>query len=116
VFDLPFLDKVINVGLIREPLNWAIVFIFASISLLGFHTAMQAFTAMQGGGQSSFNSPGQIAIASSPVAFAGPGQLANSAAPDGLSRWTGGGLAGGDGLWTDGVEAKYAEDGWTGNP
>lgn len=109
------LDRWLNVSLIKEPLNWAIVWVMASVALLLFHTVMQAFGAMRS--TSSFGggpAPGTVAIQTPDSIYAQPGTLAGSRGSSLSSFWAGG-LNRGDGVWTDGAEAKYAEDGWIGN-
>jgi hypothetical protein len=112
MFDLDLdLTRWINIGLIKEPLNWAIVFVFASFALLFFHVVMTAFNAMQGGGQQqAFAGPGQVNIPNATANFASPGVLGGSSAPNGLQQFYGRPPP----SWADGVEARYAEDGWTG--
>ena len=83
--------NVINMALIREPMNWGVVFVAASVWLLVFHTLMQAFNAMSNGAGAPA-APGVAAQAN----------IAPAMVPIGTT-----------GLWTDGMEANYAEDGWT---
>jgi hypothetical protein len=106
----PTLDGWVNQKLLFEPLNWAIVWIAASIALLLFHVLMQGFGAMQTTSQGAFGGPGQIA-APTATADISPNPFPNES----LSSFRGGGLAAGDGTWTDTTVARYAEDGWTGN-
>jgi len=117
-------DKFINWTLIESPMNWAVIFAVATIWLLFFHVVMQGFTAMQGG-QTSFGAgaPGQVLApsASNTGVFSGPGSLGDSMG-GALTRgnttdgfFWGGGLAVGDGTWTDGGEARYPQDGWSAN-
>lgn len=110
----------LNPTLLKSPYNWAVIMIAASLWLLAFHVLMQGFTAMQQGGQAAFAGPGQVAspVAGTTAQFSAPGLLAAGVtAPAGTaSSWWGGGLHAGDGVWTDGSEAKYAEDGWIANP
>lgn len=106
-------ERWFNLRLLSEPMNWAIVFIFATISLLGFHTAVQAFTAMGLPGPAIGAAPGQLAIQSSGTSmFSQPGTLADSGMPDSPAAFQGGAPM----IWTDGNESKWAEDGWYGNP
>jgi hypothetical protein len=97
-----------NVGLAKEPMNWAIVWMMATLSLLLFHVVMVGFGAMQGS-QDTFGGPGQIA---SPVdathAFAIGG---SNVTGNDLPAFAGGGPQ----IWTDGTESRYAEDGFTYN-
>ena len=108
----------INVPLISEPMNWAILFVIATIWLLAFHVIMQGFTAMQGGGKQTAigAAPGQIAIPGAPGNFATGSTIAGGESPDtvaiNLSQWGFDGTS--DGTWTDGTEAKYAWDGYLG--
>lgn len=102
-----FLGKWLNVNLLSQPMNWAIVWLVATIWLLLYHVLMQAFTAMQG---------------STPVAFSGPGQIAQAVPSTGAFSIMGSGdgstaafVGGATTIWTDGFESRYAEDGWTGN-
>lgn len=101
----------INWPLIKEPLNWAIVAVVASIWLLAFHSIMTGFRAMQSTTQGAFSTaPGMIAapLPSTVIRFATPG---DTGAAGGFSNsWFGI-----DTTWTDGFESKYAEDGWTGD-
>lgn len=46
-------DKWFNPALAKEPLNWLIVGVIATIWLMLFHTVMQGFSAMQGAGASN---------------------------------------------------------------
>lgn len=92
-------------------MNWAILFVMASIWLILVHVIMGAWGNMTGGaGPAIGAAPGQIA---SPVAgttsdFSQPGVLAGSSAPP-MSSFVGNGLS----SWTDGTEARYPEDGFT---
>lgn len=107
----------INVDLIKEPMNWAIVFVAATIALLLFHVVMTAFGAMQSTTQGAFGGgPGQVMApqTSSTGVFSGPGTLAQSASAGGTDLAKFYGNSGG--IWTDGFESKYAEDGWIGSP
>lgn len=106
------IGKYFNTALAKEPLNWAIVFVIATIWLLAFHAVMQGFSAMQGKGGAIGAPPGTVNIqTSSTGVFSGPGTLATPSAIDGLSNY----LGTGGGMWTDGGESKFPEDGWTGN-
>lgn len=112
MFDLA-LPKLFNRTLLSEPLNWTIVFVFASIWLLLFHVIMQAFGAMQSTSQASVGAaPGQTV---SPVAstsqFSVQGLLAGGV-PSVPSVFEGSSAT----VWTDSYESKFAEDGWYGNP
>jgi hypothetical protein len=111
VIDLPGIDSVFNVRLIKEPMNWAIVFVIASIWLLLFHVIMTAWQAMVSPpAQQAVGGPGQVsASSSSSGAFSTPGTL--SASPPQIPGLFVGGASS---SWTDGTESKYAEDGWTG--
>lgn len=107
----------INWPLLKEPLNWAIVGTVATLWLLVFHLVMTAFGAMQG------NSGGQSIGGGGPGSIAAPQAGGTVSRVFGTTGSTGGGDAvtasswfGTDNTWTDGFEAKYAEDGWTGNP
>lgn len=109
--DLDFVTRYVNVPILKEPLNWAIIWVIASIWLMAFHVIMQAWTAMISPGTATIGAgPGQIAapIPDVTTQFAVP---ANYGYGDALSVWTGGATT----VWTDGSESKYAEDGWTGN-
>jgi hypothetical protein len=90
------MERFINMALIKEPMNWGIVFLIASVWLILFHVVMQGFAAMSAGpgvpapsGQGQARGPDVIMPASLLI-------------PSGTS-----------GVWTDGVEANYTEDGWT---
>lgn len=111
---LPSFDRVLNTELLSEPMSWFVVFLNATVALLLFHVVMGGFAGMQSKGDLYNAGPGQIAA---PVAtnFSAPGSLARDGG-SALSSWWGGGLARGDGLWTNDFEAKFAEDGWLGNP
>lgn len=107
----------INWPLIKEPMNWAIIGVIASIWLIAFHFVVSGFTAMQGSvvGQSiGGGGPGTIAApqAGGSVVgmFAVVGNTGAGAMDSTSSSWFGT-----DNNWSDGFEAKYAEDGWTGN-
>lgn len=113
--ELPAIDNIVNLELLREPMSWFVVFVDATIALLLFHVVMTAFGSMQNSKDNVYNAgPGQVAA---PVAvnFSAPGALAGTQGSS-LSRFFGGGLARGDGTWTNDAESKYAEDGWLGNP
>jgi hypothetical protein len=103
-----------NRRLIGEPLNWAIVFVIASVWLLAFHVVMQGFTAMQGDKKQASigGAPGQVAPGNA-VGFLTGSTIATAESPEAvgmnLSSW---GLTGGAG-WSDQTEAKYAWDGIT---
>jgi hypothetical protein len=110
----------INWPLVKEPLNWAIVGVVASLWLLVFHLVMTAFGAMQG--NSGVNQqaiggggPGSIAAAQAggtvSQTFSIPGNAGMGDVPVTSTSWFGN-----DNIWTDGFESKYAEDGWVGNP
>lgn len=104
---MEFLDRWFNLDLLREPLNWAIVGIAASITLLLFHVVMQAWGAMITGGAPSIGAgPGQVA---SPVPDVTTvfSQAADYGPGSDLSRWVAG-----IGPWYDNAESRYAEDGW----
>lgn len=95
-----------NTDLAKQPLNWAIVWTFATLWLLAFHVIMQGYTAMtQGASPVAFNAPGQIATIPNVTAdFSQPGNSGTNLSPflpTGLSNFT------------DGYESKYAEDGWS---
>lgn len=109
-------DKFINWTLISEPLNWAVLFAAATIWLLAFHVIMKGFGAMQG--QAAFSpGPGLTAAPgpSSTGVFSRPGSLSGKAG-NSMNNFYGGGVAAGDGTWTDGYDAQFAQDGWDGNP
>lgn len=101
----------INWPMVREPLNWVIVGVAASISLLAIHCVMAGFGAMQGNAQASIGGGGPGTIAA-PLAttgtFSQPGS--DPATGDALNMWFGTGPT-----WTDSYDARYAEDGWIGN-
>jgi hypothetical protein len=86
------MERFINMALLREPINWGLVFIVASIWLLLFHVIMQGFHAMR-------NGPGV------PMA-AGVGQARSPAVTSPAASL----LGGAGSVWTDSYEAKYAED------
>jgi len=89
----------INMALISEPLNWALIGLIGVIWLLFFHVVMMAFTSMQTGSEASASAPGQIPS---------PGTNAAGPAPYPMSDPTT--------IWTDDNEAHFAGDGWLGNP
>jgi hypothetical protein len=105
-------DKWINWALVKEPLNWAVIMVTATIWLLAFHTIMKGFSAMQG--QSAFSpGPGLTSVPNATASFSQPGVTGTGS---NLSSWWGGGLKAGDGTWTDSYDAQFAQDGWDGNP
>jgi hypothetical protein len=113
-------ERFFNWGLAKEPLNWAIVFVIATIWLLCFHVIMQGFQALQGGKKPQKaigGNPGQIASIQSNSAFDPANTLTSSVSSDlmasYISAWGFDGVS--DGVWTDGFEAKYASDGWLAN-
>lgn len=111
-FSLPRVDGYFNTTLAKEPMNWAIVWVVATLWLLAFHVVMQAYTAMTlPAPQQAIGGPGQVASpTASSAPYSVPGDL--SAAPPQIpGLFTGG--PGGTSTWTDGTESKYAEDGWT---
>lgn len=110
--ELPSLDRFVNFDLLTEPMSWFVVFIDATIALLLFHVVMTAFGGMKDGGNIYNAGPGQVAA---PVTtnFSMQGLLAGNGGST-LNNFWGGGIAGGDGTWTNGIESKYAEDGWAG--
>lgn len=102
----------INWPMAKEPLNWVIVGVAASISLLAIHTIMTGFGAMQGNAQASIGGggPGTIAAPLATTAtFSQPGSAGGSMAFDG-DQWFSGGQ-----MWVDSFQSRYAEDGWTGD-
>lgn len=107
----------VNWPLVKEPMNWAIIGVMATLALLGVHFVVQGFTAMQGQGDSiGGGAPGTIAapLAPSTIAFATPGNTGGGGSgpfASGNFQWFGT-----DPTWSDGFEAKYAEDGWIGDP
>jgi hypothetical protein len=106
---MEYLDRWLNLALLKEPMNWAIVGVIASIWLLAMHVVMQGFGAMASPGPAIGGAgPGTI---SAPVAtaFSAGGMLAGGFGSD-LSSFVGGGSS----SWVDGAESAYAEDGWTG--
>lgn len=113
-FSFPTPGDWINPRLLGSPMNWAMIWVVASIWLLLFHTAMTAFGLLQATGRPAFGAgPGQLQAptANAPGVFSTPGVLAGGATQvPGL--FTGGGSS----SWTDNAEAKYAEDGWIANP
>lgn len=104
-------DKWINWALVKEPLNWAVIMVTATIWLLAFHVIMKGFGAMSG--QTAFSpGPGLTASPSSSTAnFETSGNALTTGGNPTLGGWWGGGVASGDGTWTDGSEARYAMDG-----
>jgi hypothetical protein len=114
---MPRLGELFNVRLMSEPLNWAILFVVATVWLLAFHVVMQGFTAMQGGDKqaSVAGGPGQIAVTSAGVEFATGSTIAGgldaSQVAINLSAWGFDGVS--DGTWTDSTEGKYAWDDYT---
>ena len=94
-----------NAKLAREPMNWAIVWVAASIALLAFHTVMQGVGAMKG----------------APSIGAPPGMVAAPAdgnlTPRAATYNEGGNLnyfyGAAPNWWVAPGEAKWAEDGFT---
>jgi hypothetical protein len=101
---MEFLSKWLNFELMKEPLNWAIVWVIASIWLLAFHSVMRGFTAMQ--------------ASAGPSIGAGPGMIASggqvnfqtsypSSAPSAFDDL-------GGSIWqADQAASRWAEDGWS---
>jgi hypothetical protein len=115
MFDIPLpnVGAWVNTRLLSEPLNWAIVFIVATIWLMAFHVVMTAFSAMQTTKTTAFaTAPGQVTAQSpSGAMFSTPGLLAGGATQvPGLFE------GGGPAVWTDSSENRISEDGWFGNP
>jgi len=111
-----FPNGIINIDLLKSPWNWPIVFIFATIWLLFFHVVMQMWTAMMApAAQPTFGGPGQVGAQSASTSqFSQPGNLASDPGST-LSGFAGeSGTQPGWQMWTDGWEAKYAEDGFGG--
>lgn len=108
---MEFLGRWLNLALLKEPMNWAIVSIIATIWLLAFHVIMQAWTAMVSP-QQSIGGAGPGTIAAPVTTSFSQGGLLASGGGSSLSAFVGGGAS----PWTDGAESKWAEDGWTGNP
>lgn len=109
----------INRPLIKEPMNWAIIGVIASIWLIAFHFVVSGFTAMQGSvvGQSvGGGGPGTIAAPQAGGSVVGMFAVAGNTGVANFRSDTSSSWFGGDTFWTDGFEAKYAEDGWVGNP
>lgn len=97
--NIPYINK----ALISEPLNWAVIFVMATVALLGFHVLMQGFTAMQGQPTiGTGGSPGTIASPSTPT----PGFFgyANTDLPGPLQTFPQGSNL------TDSYDAQWAED------
>ena len=93
----PVLDRYINMKLLTEPMNWAVIWVAATIWLFAFHVIMQAFTAMQStGGSASAGAIGQGLAPLTAPATAGP----SSTFPDAQ-------------IWTDGYEGLFVGDGAT---
>lgn len=94
----------VNRALIGEPLNWAVVFVMATIALLGFHVVMQGFGAMQGDQPAigTGGAPGTIASPDTPT----PGFFGyvNADVPGPLQTFPQGSNL------TDSYDARYAED------
>ena len=107
-----FVWRFINRPLISEPLNWAVIFVVATLWLLAFHTIMRGFSQMQGNAGSFANTAGLVAApnASAPGVFSSLGTLGGRSGGSmaSLSQWGPQGAHD----WTDGSEAKWAEDGW----
>jgi hypothetical protein len=106
------MDRFFNWTLAKEPMNWAIVSVIATLWLLLFHVVMTAFGAMKAPAQGAF-APGTIAspLANAASGFSTPGTLGGAGGGPDLGPFQGQGAQ----FWTDGYESKYAEDGWTGN-
>lgn len=110
-------DSWFNFALAKEPMNWAIAFVIASVWLLLFHVVMTAWNAMIAPTtQPAFVAPGMVAAPTAAVGdFATAGSQGGMYPTDTSSNFWGGGMGLGDGVWTDGFESKWSEDGWTGN-
>ena len=93
-----------NPKLAREPLYWAIVWVFASIALLAFHVVMQGFGAMQA---PTISAPPGMVASPAPDGIGGTTNYGNS---DGTLNYFNGGAPN---WWTAPFEAKYPEDGFT---
>jgi hypothetical protein len=87
-------DSWFNFALAKQPLNWLVVGVIATIWLIAFHVIMSGFTSMQGGAENSGQAPG---TSMSP-------QVGGSGVTQGAEM-----------TWTDDFEAKWVGDGWLGN-
>ena len=102
----------INWPMAKEPLNWVIVGVIASIWLFAFHAVMTGFGAMAGGGTGQAiggGGPGTVAAPAAPGTvgmFAMPGSQGGGPLFDGNQWW------GTAATWTDDFDSRYAEDGW----
>lgn len=102
----------LNLPMLSAPLNWAIVGVVASIWLFVVHSVMTGFGAMQSGGTGQAvggGGPGTIAAPGAGTAFAIAGDTGGGLFGDG-NQWFGS-----DPTWGANYEAKWAEDGWTGD-
>jgi nicotinamide riboside transporter PnuC len=54
---MELVTKWLNLTLLKEPMNWGVVFLVATVWLLLFHVIMQAFGAMSAGGNGT-SAPG----------------------------------------------------------
>ena len=103
-----------NIALAKSPMNWAIVFVVATIWLFFFHIIMQAFDAMKQGPQTAFSAaPGQVSSPTAAANFTAGSSMADSltvnALQASLSSWGFDGQS--SGQWVDDYEARYAMDG-----
>lgn len=95
------MPNLINWTLLKEPLNWAVIFVMATVWLLAFHTIMQAFASMSGQDTIAGGPPGSVAA---PVPSVGGFTTQGGTVPEPLQTFPQGSN------WTETYEAKYAED------
>lgn len=106
-------ESFFNWTLAKQPLNWAIVWVFASLWLLLFHVVMVAWQSMMAPDAVIQAAPGQVAMLPDVTqAFSIPGFSDNNSD---LALFQAGGGTGMSPWGADGVMARYAEDGWAGN-
>lgn len=105
-------DSFFNWTLAKSPMNWAIVWVIASLWLLLFHIVVLAWHSINGTQAAIEAGPGQIAmLPDATQAFTVT--AANSTTND-LSAFLPGGPTGLS-SWGDSAVSRYAEDGWTAN-
>lgn len=101
-------DKFFNAALAKQPMNWAVIWIFASLWLLLFHVVVQGWLGMLNGKRATISAaPGQVAVqADATNVFSQSGtasiDLATFLPTGSLSQWA-----------DDGV-SRYPEDGYAG--
>lgn len=105
-------DSFFNWNLAKEPLNWAIVMVIASVWLLAFHVVVQGWLGLGQARPTIGAGPGQIAMLPDPTSAFTAATNLNSA--NDLSMFLPGGATGAS-PWGDSAVSRFAEDGWSGN-